>query len=324
MQRIRIYKDGQLADGEVAISQLDELLAQPNAVGWLDLVDPSSQEIHELAVRLGLHELAVEDAIKGKQRPKLEHYDSHLFINVYAASMNESSKELQTHEISIFVTDHAIVTVRDDEGFDINLLTQRWDDSHVLAPDGISFLLWGLLDVIVDGYFEVINKLDNEVEDLEDLLFAANAVNNTIIQKRSYELRKSLVTLRRVAVPMREVLNPIVKRDAQVISGNMVAYYQDIYDHIMRVADWTDSLRDLVTTLLETNLTIQSNKMNLIMKKVTSWAAIVAVPTAITGWFGQNLPFFGFGMPYGVWLSGGAIVVTSISLWAAFKRNDWL
>jgi magnesium transporter len=324
MQRIRIYKDGQLADGEIDISKLDDLSSMANTFAWLDLVDPSSHEIQELAGRLGLHELAVEDAIKGKQRPKLEHYDTHLFINVYAATINESTKELETHEISIFVTDHAIITVRDDEGFDINTLTQRWDDSHILAPNGISFLLWGLLDVIVDGYFDVINKLDTEVEDLEDLLFAANAVNNSIIQKRSYELRKSLVTLRRVAVPMREVLNPIVKRDAQVISGNMVAYYQDIYDHIMRVADWTDSLRDLVTTLLETNLTIQSNKMNLIMKKVTSWAAIVAVPTAITGWFGQNLPFFGFEQGYGVWISTGSIFIVSVTLWAAFKRNDWL
>lgn len=324
MQRIRIYRDGHLVESEAGNSQLDLLANDKSVVGWFDLVDPTSQEIHELAERLGLHELAVDDAIKGKQRPKLEHYDSHLFINVYAAAMNPSTKELVTHEISIFVTENAIITVRDDEGFDINLLTQRWDESHVLAGNGISFLLWGLLDLIVDGYFDLITQLDNEVEELEDLLFAENAVNNSIIQKRSYELRKSLVTLRRVAVPMREVLNPIVKRDAQVISGNMVAYYQDIYDHIMRVADWTDSLRDLVTTLLETNLTIQSNRMNLIMKKVTSWAAIVAVPTAITGWFGQNLPFFGFDKPYGVWISASSIVVVSITLWAAFKRNDWL
>jgi magnesium transporter len=104
----------------------------------------------------------------------------------------------------------------------------------------------------------------------------------------------------------------------------MMAYFQDIYDHVMRVADWTDSLRDLVTTLLETNLTIQGNRMNMVMKKVTSWAAIIAVPTAITGWFGQNVPYLGFSSVWGVWMSAGSIVVVSLALYWAFKRNDWL
>ena len=123
---------------------------------------------------------------------------------------------------------------------------------------------------------------------------------------------------------MREIVNPLVRRDAQVIGGEMLAYFQDIYDHVMRAADWTDSLRDLVTTLLETNLTIQGNRMNMVMKKVTSWAAIIAVPTAITGWFGQNVPYVGFSQEIGVWLSGGSIVVVSAVLYWAFKRNDWL
>lgn len=324
MQHSRIYKDGALVSGQVEVAQLSELKKQAETVVWIDLVNPSVAQMQELAKELGLHQLAVEDAIKGKQRPKLEHYDTHLFINAYAAAVNDQSGELETHEISVFVTSNAIITVRDDERFDVKHFTQRWDDSNILASNGISFLLWGLLDVIVDGYFEVITKLDNEVEELEDLLFEDGKDNNRVIQKRSYELRKSLVTLRRIAVPMREVLNPIVKRDAQVISNGMVPYFQDIYDHIMRVADWTDSLRDLVTTLLETNLTIQGNKMNLIMKKVTSWAAIVAVPTAITGWFGQNIPFPGFGKEIGMYYSVGLILVVSVVLYFTFKKNDWL
>jgi magnesium transporter len=145
-----------------------------------------------------------------------------------------------------------------------------------------------------------------------------------MIQRRSYNLRKALVTLRRVAVPMREVLNPIVKRDSQVIGDSLYPYFQDIYAHIMRVADWTDSLRDLVTTLLETNLTIQGNRMNLVMKKVTSWAAIIAVPTAITGFYGQNVPYPGFDQPWGFWVSTGAMIVISGLLYISFRRRDWL
>jgi len=123
---------------------------------------------------------------------------------------------------------------------------------------------------------------------------------------------------------MREVLNPIVRRDTQVISNGMFAYFQDIYDHVMRVADWTDSLRDLVTTLLETNLTIQGNNMNLVMKKVTSWAAIIAVPTAITGFYGQNVPYPGFGSEWGFVISTAVIVLGSLVLYITFKRRDWL
>jgi magnesium transporter len=115
-----------------------------------------------------------------------------------------------------------------------------------------------------------------------------------------------------------------VRRDAQVISSAMLPYFQDIYDHVMRVADWTDSLRDLVTTLLETNLTIQGNNMNLIMKKVTSWAAIIAVPTAITGFYGQNVPYPGFGNEWGFLISTATILIGSVGLYIAFKRQDWL
>ena len=323
MQRSRIYIDGKLTEGSVTLENIAEFSKQPNATIWLDLVSPSDDELRALGAHLGLHELAVEDAFKGRQRPKLEHYDSHLFINAYAANFDQGSDELETIELSVFVTNQALITIRDDEAFDISVLTSRWDDSNVLSNHGVSFLLWGLLDVIVDGYFVVVEALDQEVEELEDLLFAEKPLDREI-QKRSYQLRKALVTLRRVAIPMREVLNPIVKRDAQVLSGEMTAYFQDIYDHVMRVADWTDSLRDLVTTLLETNLTIQGNRMNMIMKKVTSWAAIIAVPTAVTGFFGQNVPYPGFNQAIGFWESTVSMVVISVALYFTFKKRDWL
>lgn len=323
MQRSRVYEAGRVVATGLKIGDLTEVHKNKNQTAWIDLVNPTKAELDELSGQLGLHELALEDAFKGRQRPKLEHYDSHLFLNVYAASYNRRTDVLHNSELSIFVTNQVLVTVRDDEKFEIDLVTRRWDDSAELAIHGVGFLLWGLLDVIVDDYFTVVESLDLEIEELEDNLFSEKR-NNSLIQRRSYDLRKALVTLRRTAIPMREVLNPLVKRDIPFIDNSMFAYFQDIYDHIMRVADWTDSQRDLVTTLLETNLTIQGNQMNLIMKKVTSWAAIIAVPTAITGFYGQNIPYPGFSEVWGVWVSTGSIVVISLSLYFIFKKNDWL
>jgi magnesium transporter len=323
MNTSRLYRNGELISGKFDSEEISELIQEPDVTLWIDLQNPTEAELVHIGDEFGLHELAVADAFKGRQRPKLDHYDSHLFINAYQTLFNRDTYELDTAEISIFVTDKALITVRDDDKFDINKLQARWDESAALAKNGVAFLLWGLLDVIVDGYFDVVQQLDEEIENLEDLLFA-EARQDLVIQKRSYELRKALVILRRNATPMREVLNPIVRRDVQVIGNEMAAYFQDIYDHVMRVSDWTESLRDLVTTLLETNLTIQGNRMNLVMKKVTSWAAIIAVPTAITGFYGQNIPYPGFGEVYGFWISTGAILLISGGLYFAFKRRDWL
>lgn len=323
MQRSRIYEAGRVISTDLKIADVGLLRKSKKQFAWIDLVNPEKSLLEELAASLDLHELALEDAFKGRQRPKLEHYDSHLFINTYACNTSKHHDSIKTHELAIFVTDQFLITVRDDEGFDISTVTKRWDESAELAANGVGFLLWGLLDVIVDGYFVVVESLDVEIEKLEDQLFSSKR-ENSHIQRRSYDLRKALVTLRRVSNPMREVLNPIVKRDMPLISNQMFPYFQDIYDHIIRVADWTDSQRDLVTTLLETNLTIQGNQMNLIMKKVTSWAAIIAVPTAITGFYGQNIPYPGFNEAWGFWFSTSGIIAGSVILWAVFKKNDWL
>ncbi len=324
MQRSRIYKNGSLAETNFDIERISELKKQRSVFFWVDLVAPSKKELQHVADELGLSEFAVEDAFKGRQRPKLEHYDSHLFINAYSSNFHPDTAELHTPEIAIFVTKNGLITVRDDEEFDIQGVMKRWDDQAELAKNGIAFLLWALLDQIVDGYFEVIQQLDASLEEIEDRMFDDVTRQDLVVQRRSYELRKALVLLRRIAVPMREVLNPIIKRDAQVIGDGMLPYYQDVYDHIMRAADWTDSLRDLVTSLLETNLTIQGNRMNLVMKKVTSWAAIIAVPTAITGFYGQNVPYLGFGQPLGLWSSNILIVGVSGALYYIFKKRDWL
>ena len=323
MRRSRLYENGQVIQTDFPLNQIATIKRSKKQFYWIDLVAPTEKELAVIGTELTLNKLALEDAFRGRQRPKLEHYDSHIFINAYTARFKRKSKKLASEEIAIFVTRNGLITVRDDENFPIEDLMRRWDDSIELADSGVTYLLWGLLDVIVDGYFEAVEELDFEIEALEELMFASERIG-VEIQQRTYELRKALVILRRLAVPMREVINPLVRQDLKQLDNSMYPYFQDIYDHVMRVADWTDSLRDLITTLLETNLTIQGNNMNLIMKKVTSWAAIIAVPTAITGWFGQNVRYLGFEQQWGVWISGGSIVVVSAILYWAFRRNDWL
>jgi len=322
MATSRHYFDGKLIEKDFDLELVSDYSKNNHAV-WFDLVDPSPEDLHKIAEELDLHELAVEDSLNGRQRPKLDYYESHLFVTLYQAKFDRETREVHLAEIGIFVTKHAVVTVRSGNDFDMSAVEKRWDESSELAGFGTAFLLWGLLDVVIDGYFDIVQPLDEELEALEDIMFAP-ARTDTLIQKRSYELRKALVQLRRVAVPIREVINPLLKHNGEILHNDMMAYYQDLYDHTMRVADWTDSLRDLVTTLLETNLTIQGNRLNQIMKQVTSWAAIIAVPTAITGFYGQNIPYPGFNEPWGVWVSSAAILVISGALFWVFKKRDWL
>lgn len=319
----RIYRNGLLTQELVDLDQISELNQENDAFYWVDLVNPTEAQLKKIGFELGFHELSIEDALKGNQRPKLEHFESHLFINTYLARLNTDNREMEALELAIFTTRNGLITLRDDERINIAELQGRWDGASDLQANGSAFLLWGLLDMVVDSYFDVIENLDAEIDELEDLLFG-EAKKELEVQRRSYQLRKTLVLLRRIAIPMREVLNPIIRRDAQVVGSTMSQYYMDIYDHVIRANEWTDSLRDLVTTLLEANLTMQSNRMNLVMKKVTSWAAIIAVPTAITGFFGQNVPYPGSGEMVGVYVSTALIILGSVGLYLGFKRSEWL
>jgi magnesium transporter len=319
----RLYRDGKLELENFPVEDISEHLKDESACVWLDYCAPTAAELASIVEELRLHPLAVEDAINEHQRPKLDRYDSHLFLSAYAVNLDTGTGRLHTSEIGVFVTKRALVTVRKDEGVAIDGILARWDESKDLARHGVSFLLWGLLDDIVDGHFEAVQSLDTEIEALEDLLFD-DAPHSTEVQRRSFELRKSLVLLRRLVLPMREVVNSLMRRDLRVIDDQMSPYFQDVYDHVLRATEWTESLRDLVTTILETNLTIQGNRMNLVMKKVTSWAAIIAVPTAITGFYGQNLPYPGFATHWGFWFSTSLIIVLSTALYWAFRRSDWI
>jgi len=321
--RTRCYRNGVLADEDFPLDDVSEHLQDASSMVWVDLVGDDLDELQVVADELGLHTLAVEDATSGRQRPKFNRYQGHDFLSAYAVHLDAESGELVLGEIAAFITPSALVTVRRDNVFPLDGLLRRWDDNADLTKYGIGALVHGLLDFVVDGHFDAVQSLDDEIEKLEDLLFDERPRDRDV-QRRSFELRKSLVRLRRVVLPMREVVNTLMRRDVGLVHAEMTPYFQDVYDHVLRVAEWTESLRDLVGTIVETNLTIQGNRLNIITKKVTSWAAIIAVPTAITGFYGQNLPYPGFARQSGFLTSTILIVLLSGGLYVAFRRKDWL
>ena len=321
--RTRLYRAGRLELEGFPVAQISDYLTDESAVIWLDLRDPDRDDLAVLSEEFGLHPLAIEDAVYDHERPKLDRYRTHLFMTAYGARLDTVTGKLVTSELSAFITGRALITVRKDDGLDIDAVVERWDASPDLAKFGVGFLLYGLLDYIVDGHFETVQSLDDTVEDLEDRLFSPTP-QSLEVQRRSFELRKSLVLLRRIVNPMREVVNALMRRDLHIVAEDLMPYYHDIYDHVLRAADWTDSLRDLVTSILETNLTVQGNRMGVITKKVSSWAAIIAVPTLITGYYGMNVPYPGFDKKMGFTISIVAMAIAALALYITFKRKDWL
>ena len=321
--RTRLYRNGQFELEGFPVADISDYINDQDVTVWLDLRGPDHDDLGVLSEEFGLHPLAIEDAGSERQRPKLDRYRTHLFLTAYAVKLDTTTGQLAASEVDAFITDRALITIRKDDGLAIDALVERWDADSDLAKFGVAYLLHGLLDYIVDGHFDAVQSLDEAVESLEDDLFA-DAPMSMQVQRHSFELRKSLVLLRRIVIPMREVVNSLIRRDLHVVPDQMMPYYQDVYDHVLRAADWTDSLRDLVTTIRETNLTIQGNRLGIITKKVTSWAAIVAVPTLVTGYYGMNVPYPGFDQKAGFYTAVGIMIVAAVLLYVIFKRKDWL
>jgi magnesium transporter len=296
----RAYRDGRLVAEAFPLAEVSDHLERDCTV-WVDFTDPTADDLAQLEEELDLHELAVEDALVGGQRPKIDHYEGHLFAVLY---------------------DVALVTIHHPE-FDVAHLAATYDQNVELAAHGVPFLLWGLVDSVVDRHSAATDALDDEIEGIADDLFDP-APRTVDVQKRSFALRKSLVLLRRVSAPMRDLVATLLRRDLHDVDPVMQPYFQDVQDHVLRVAEQNDSLRDLVSTILDTNLALQSNRMNDVMKKVTSWAAIIAVPTAITGFYGQNVPYPGFSQVSGFVTSCVLIVGVGGLLWWQFRKRDWL
>ena len=325
--RTRLWSDGALKAENFPLDDVSARLAESGALVWVDVCNPDPALLSELVGELGLDGRADKD-VDG-QRTKATRYTNHTFLTVYATDVGpiipgDIASRLVTARISIFVLPAAVVTVRHENDpakpvFDIDEVVRRWDDNADLLRKGSPALLHELLDVVVEGHFDAIQQLDDAVESLEDGLFDDTGSNRTI-QRNTFRLRKELVELRRIVLPMREVVNTIRRSDTTELDG----WYDDLYDNVIRAAEWTESLRDMITTVFETNLSLQDARLNIVVKKLTGWAAIIAMPTLVTGWYGQNVPYPGFSEVSGVVTSALLSVLTSVVLYISFKRRGWI
>jgi magnesium transporter len=319
----RVYRKGVLEAEGFAVADVSEYLGESDTVVWVDLCGPSKEELHELASELGLHELAVEDALGPHQRPKLDRYATHLFLSCHAVRVNIDGGSLDETEIDAFVNERWLITVRKNDGFSIDPVLERWDRSPDLAVYGVSYLLYGLLDVIVDSYFEAVQSFDEYYEEVSDGIFADRPLDPAQ-QRHWFDMRRAMVRFHRLVVPMREAISSLMRREHTAVAEQLYPYFQDVYDHILRVSESSDSLRDLVSTIVETNLSLRDYRQNLIVKKVSSWAAIIAVPALITGYYGMNVPYPGYLKPWGAVVATLLIIGGTIGLYRLFRRIDWL
>jgi magnesium transporter len=324
----RVWRDGKPVDVELNMAAIsDYLAAEEDTLVWADVYDPDHDTLAALAEELGLNSWAVEDAVGAAERTKATVYKTHTFFTVYAVAMTEPAADgestLSLHRISGFVLPRGLITVRLSPWFDVNEVSRRFDELGG-QQYGVGSLVHGLLDVVVDGHFDAVGIMDDCIELVEDALFEDTGPTSGL-QRKTFRLRKDLVELRRIVLPMREVVNAIQHRrlDAKT-APELDPLYADLYDHVLRASEWTESLRDMVTTVFETNLSLQDARLNTVMKKLTGWAAIIAVPTAITGFYGQNVEYPGI-QTFGGFVASSAIIVLLVAaLYISFKRRDWL
>lgn len=319
----RVYRNGVLEAEGFPVADVSEYLEQPDTAVWVDFHAPSPEQLHELSDEFGLHELAVEDALGRNQRPKLDRYPTHLFLSCHAVRVDAEEGSLEETEVDAFVNQRWLVTVRQDDGFPIGPVLERWDRSPDLAVHSVSFLLYGLLDVVVDGYFDAIQRFDDYYDEVSEGIFSEHPLDPAK-QRHWFQMRRAMVRFHRLAIPLREAVSSLMRREHAAVSEELYPYYQDVYDHILRVSESSDSLRDLVSTIVETNLSLRDYRQNQIVKKVSSWAAIIAVPALVTGYYGMNVPYPGSGNTWGVVASTALMFVLSAGLYVIFRRRDWL
>jgi magnesium transporter len=321
--RSRCYQGGVLHAEDFPLGEVSDHLGEPDTIVWVDLVDPTADDLAPLADELGLHHLAVEDALEPHQRSKVDRYPSHLFLSCHAVSLDRAGNSLAKTEVDAFVGTRWVVTVRTSDHYSIERVLHRWDDDPELLAKGAGVMVYTLLDDIVDGYFDVVEQIDDYYEGIADSVFAEHPLHPDQ-QREWYEMRRALSQFHRLVLPLREALNGLVRRQHEIVHPDVLPYWQDLYDHVLVVSETTESLRDMVGSLVDANLSLRDYRQNQVMKKVSSWAAIVAAPTLVTGYYGMNVPFPGSGESNGVVVASLIIVAVSACLFLLFRTRDWL
>jgi magnesium transporter len=300
-------------------ARISELVATNDGLIWVDLTEPTEAELRLVADEFSLHPLALEDASKHGQRAKLEQYPTHAFVVAYSSSLAE---------VDLFFGPTWLVTVRDEDPkgtpWEIEPSRLRYDRTRPGQPT-IGFLVYTILDELVDGYFDATDAAEDRLEELEDRIFGENLPEERDVQQRLFDIRRELVVFRRAVVPLREVVGALLRREVNWIDDETVVHLQDVYDHVLRAIDLVDGQRELMGNAVDAHLAIISNRMNQVMKKMTSWGAILLGSTLVAGIYGMNFRH----MPELAWRLGypfalGIMLLITVVGYVSFRRKDWL
>ncbi len=288
---------------------------------WLDITDPQSDDLQLAADELGLHPLAVEDARHRHQRPKIDQYDDQYFIVFYALE-EPSPHVVREVEVSIFVKQNVIVTVHEGD-FSARAAVEKRFREGKLHTTGL--LLHAFLDTMVDQYFDIISAVGDRVDLLESMVIGGDTRDYETSIRELFELKRDLLRIRHLVAPERDVLNVLVRGDIRELrEPGRRAYFQDVYDHIQRVTDEIDTFRELTSNVIDAHLASASNRLNEVVKVLTSIATVLLVLTFVTGFFGQNWEAIPYDSPELFWLSVAAMVVLAGGTFYYFRRKGWL
>ena len=304
--------------------KISDLVGQTASLLWVDVVDPSEADLLLVQNEFALHPLAMEDLRHPGQRPKIERYDTHAFIVAYAS--NGDPRHLA--ELNLFVADGWLVSVRHtyqgDECINVLDIAARFDRTRA-GHNTVGFLLYTMLDAVVDTYFDALDTSEDTLEQVESRIFQVDGPNETSLQQDLLVLRRELLMFRRRVIPLRDVLQVILRQEVRPVREDVQRYFQDVLDHILRVIDTLETQRELLGNAVDAHLAVVNNHMNDIMKKMTSWGAILFGAALITGIYGMNFTYMPeLGWHYGYFIALGLMLTLTTSLYVWFKRKGWL
>ncbi|HEY8640497.1 MAG TPA: magnesium/cobalt transporter CorA [Solirubrobacterales bacterium] len=318
------YKDGQRQhEGKLSLGQAAKCVTgEPGEFVWLGLFEPSAEELQQVAAQFHLHELAVEDAALAHQRPKLEDYDDSFFIVLKTARYDEAAEQVHFGEIHIFVAADYVIHVRHGEGSELTGARQRLEERPELLKQGTPSVVWAILDKVVDDYYPVAQGIEDDIEEAEAQVFDEGDQPT----ERIYFLKREVIEFHRAVGPL---LIPLEKlesgRVSRAINDELRRFFRDVADHARRIDDQVNSQRELLTSALEANLALVSVRQNDVIKEISSWAAIITVPTFIASVYGMNFEH----IPELKWRFGYPLALVTMAiavffLYRFFKRVGWL
>jgi magnesium transporter len=309
---------------DVALEDISEVLKQPDRFVWIGLHEPDQELLRVVQQEFGLHDLAIEDAHRAHQRPKLEVYDDSLFVVLHTVQHDAVRKVIEYGETHLFVGRRYIVSVRHGPSLPYAEVRARCEAAPALLGKGPGFALYALMDFIVDQYFPAVDTIEEQLEGIEEEIFGGDGVGRETTG-RIYHLKRELLHMKRAISPLVDITNRLMRFDVELVPEDTQPYFRDVYDHVIRINEMVDMLRELLTSALEANLALVSVRQNDAMKRLAGWAAIIGVPTMIAGVYGMNFEF----MPELRWTWGyplvmGGMIAVCVMLYVRFKRTGWL